>query len=326
MKAILFDTHGDESVLRWDDAPDPRPGPGQVVLAVRATSVNRADVLQRRGFYPPPPGASPILGLEAAGLVHAVGAGVEGWKIGDPAMALLAGGGYAEQVAVDARHLLPVPRAVGLPDAGAVPEVYVTAWLNLWRLGGLRAGERVLIHGGSGGVGTAAIQLARARGADVWTTAGGPERAARCVEVGAHRGLDYHREDFVAALREAGGAHLILDVIGAKYLARNLDALAPDGRLVIIGLQGGTKGELDLGKLLSKRLTVAGSTLRARSADDKAALLAAFREEVWPLLDRGDLRPLIDARLPLSEAAEAHRRLDSGQVFGKILLINADVM
>lgn len=314
MRAIV----GSET-LCWGEVPDPVAGPGEVVLAVRATSVNRADLLQRRGFYPPPPGASPLLGLEAAGVVASVGPDVTGWEAGDEAMALLAGGGYAERVAVDARHLLPIPAAVGLPDAGAVPEVYVTAWLNLWGLGGLQPGERVLIHGGSGGVGTAAIQLARERGAVVTTTAGGPARCARCVEIGAHRALDHRTDDFAAA----GPFDLILDVIGAKCLDRNLNSLAPDGRLVVIGLQGGTRAELDLGRLLTKRITVVGSTLRARSADDKAALLARFRQEVWPLLDAGAIRPVIADRLPLPEAGEAHRRLAAGDVFGKLLLVTA---
>lgn len=322
MKAILYDRHGDESVLRWGDAPEPEAGAGEVVLEVRATAVNRADLLQRLGYYPPPPGASEILGLEAAGRVHAVGEGVSGWRVGDEAMALLAGGGYAERVAVDARHLLPVPRAIGLPDAAAVPEVFITAWLNLCVLAGLKAGERVLVHGGSGGVGTAAIQIARWIGAEVWTTAGGPERVARCLELGAHHGIDHRADDFVARLREAGGAHVILDVMGAKYLDRNLRALAADGRLVVIGLQGGTRAELDLGRLLARRLTAIGSTLRGRSADDKAALVARFRDEVWPRLDDGTLRPVIDARLPLPEAAEAHRRMAAGRHFGKILLVN----
>lgn len=320
MRAILVERPGDASVLRWGEHPDPVAGPGQVVLRVRATAVNRADVLQRQGHYPPPPGASPLLGLEAAGEVAEVGPGVGRWAPGDPAMALLAGGGYAERVAVDARHLLPIPAAVGLPDAGAVPEVFLTAWLNLFELGGLQPGERVLVQGGSGGVGTAALQLARHHGAEVWTTAGGDERCARCLALGAHVALDHRREDFAARLKAAGGANLVLDILGARALRANLDALAPDGRLVIIGLQGGRKAELDLLPLLSRRLTVRGSTLRPRGDDDKARLVARFRAEVWPLLDAGTVRPVVHTRLPLAAAAEAHRLLESSGHFGKILL------
>jgi len=320
MYAIVFDAPGDETVLRWAEVPDPHCGARQVVLRVLATAVNRADLLQRRGLYPPPPGASPLLGLEAAGVVAEVGAEVDGWQVGDPAMALLTGGGYAERVAVDARHLLPVPAVVGLPDAAALPEVFLTASLNLIELAHLRSGERVLVHGGSGGVGTAAIQLARHLGAEVWTTAGGPERVARCLQLGAHHGIDHRAADFAGRLRAAGGADVVLDVMGAKYLDLNLRALAPDGRLVVIGLQGGRTAELDLLPLLSGRLTIVGSTLRPRSDDDKAGIVARFRDRVWPLLADGTLRPVVDRRLPLREAAEAHRLLAGGAVFGKIVL------
>lgn len=323
MRAIVHEPGDPPAPLRWEEVPEPVAGPGEVVLAVAATAVNRADLLQVRGLYPPPPGASPILGLEAAGTVVSAGPDVVAWTPGDRAMVLLAGGGYAERVAVDARHLLPIPSSLGPTEAGAVPEVFLTAWLNLFHLAGLQSGERVLIHGGSGGVGTAAIQLARHGGAEVWTTAGGPDRCARCLALGAHRALD-HRDstrDFAAELQAAGGAHVILDVMGAKLLDRNLRALAPGGRLVVIGLQGGRKAELDLGRLLTARLTVLGSTLRGRSADDKARLVAHFRDEVWPLLDRGLVRPVIDTVLPLAQAEEAHRLMAAGAHFGKIVLI-----
>jgi putative PIG3 family NAD(P)H quinone oxidoreductase len=320
MRAILCEGHGDESVMRWAETDAPTVAPGTVSIDVISTSVNRADLLQRMGFYPPPPGASPILGLELAGRVHEVGEGVTGWRPGDEVMALVAGGGYASRAVVDARHLLPVPSAVGLPDAGAVPEVFLTAYLNLFVLGGLERGSRVLIHGGSGGVGTAAIQLARHAGAEVWTTAGGPERTARCEALGAHKALDHRATDFAAVAKDAGGVDVVLDVMGAAYLERNLKALRPDGRLVVIGLQGGVKAELDLGRLLRSRLTVIGSTLRARSAESKAELVARFREHIWPLLDRAELAPVIDRRLPLAEAARAHQLMARGEQFGKLLL------
>lgn len=320
MRAIIYDSPGDASVLRWADTDDPRLGPGQLLLRVRATSVNRADLLQRAGHYPPPPGASPLLGLEAAGVVEAVGEGVSGWRAGQEAMALLAGGGYAERVVVDARHALPVPRAVGLPAAGAVMEVFVTAWLNLVELGRLAPGERVLIHGGASGVGTAAVQLARALGAEPWVTAGSPAKLEACARLGAAGGVDYRADDFVARMKALGGAHLVLDCVGAKYLARNLDALADDGRLVVIGLMGGVKAELSLATLLARRLTVIGSTLRALPAERKAAVIARFHERVWPLLDRGDLRVVVDRVLPITDAAEAHRVLERSEHVGKVVL------
>ncbi len=284
---------------------------------MRATAVNRADVLQRQGHYPPPPGASPLLGLEAAGEV-VVGAGP--WKPGDLAVALLAGGGYAERVAVPAEHLVAVPRAVGLPDAGGVLEVFLTAYLNLVELGGLRAGERVLIQGGSGGVGTVAIQLARHLGAEVWTTASAA-KLERCLALGATRALDYRAGDFAEQARAAGGVDLVLDVVGARALEANLHALRPDGRLIVIGLQGGRRAELDLLTLLGKRLTVRGSTLRGLPRERKGALIAAFRRDEWPLLDEGTLRVVVDRRLPLAEAAAAHRALEAGEVFGKVVLV-----
>jgi putative PIG3 family NAD(P)H quinone oxidoreductase len=301
------------------DLPDPACGAGQLLLDVRATAVNRADLLQRAGRYPPPPGAGDVLGLEAAGVVLEVGAGVTGWRPGDEAMALLPGGGYAERVVVDARHALPVPRAVGLPAAGGLMEVFVTAWLNLVELGRLAPGERVLIHGGASGVGTAAIQVARARGAEPWVTAGGPAKLEACARLGAARGIDHRQDDFVAALRDAGGAQLILDVVGGSYLGRNLDALAPDGRLVVIGLQGGARAELSLATLLARRLTVIGSTLRSLPADRKADLLARFAAWALPRFEDGTLRVVVDRTLPLADAALGHAALE-GEHVGKVVL------
>lgn len=320
MQAVVFEAPGGADVLRWSEVEAPACGVGQVALRVRATAVNRADTLQRQGYYPPPPGASPLLGLEAAGVVEEVGEGVTDWRPGDEAMALLAGGGYAERVVVDARHLLSVPPAIGLPDAGAVPEVFLTAYLNLVEEGGLRSGERVLIHGGSGGVGTAAIQIARHLGAEVWTTAGGADRCERCRALGAHVAIDHRADDFAARLRDAGGADLVLDIIGAAYLDAHLRVLRPRGRLVVIGLQGGRKGELDLARLLYRRLTLKGSVLRPRSDDEKAGIVARFADRLGPALADGTLRPVIGKRLLLSDAAAAHAALEGGDYFGKILL------
>jgi putative PIG3 family NAD(P)H quinone oxidoreductase len=319
MRAVVCEGSGGVEVLRWAERPDPQPGPGQLLVEVAASAVNRADVLQRQGHYPPPPGASDVLGLEAAGRVLACGTEVTRHTPGDQVMLLLAGGGQAERVVADARHALPIPAAVGLPDAGGVMEVYLTAYLNLVVLGRLEAGQRVLIQGGSGGVGQAAIQLAAQRGAEVWTTA----RAAkleRCREVGARVVLDYARDDVAEQARAAGGVHLILDCLGAGALAANLRALAPDGHLVVIGLQQGRRAELDLGRLLAKRLRVTGSTLRALSDDRKATLVERFAGEVWPLLDDGTLRLVVDRRLPLTEVARAHTTVERGEHVGKLIL------
>jgi putative PIG3 family NAD(P)H quinone oxidoreductase len=320
VRAIVCEGQGGPEVLAWREVPDPTPGPGQVLIAVAATAVNRADLLQRRGLYPPPPGVSELLGLEAAGTVLAPGPGAGGLRVGQRVMALLGGGGYAERVVAEAACVLPVPDAVGLPAAGGLMEVFLTAWMALRELGELRPGERVLIHGGAGGVGSAAIQLARALGARVWTTAGSPERLARCAELGAEGLIDHRREDFVARLREAGGADVILDLLGAAYLARNVEALAPDGRLVVVGLQGGVKGELPLLPLLQRRLRVTGFTLRGLPAARRAALVARFGAEGLPLFEAGRLRVVIDRVLPLTAAAEAHRALEGQGVQGKVIL------
>lgn len=312
---------GGPEVLAWDDVPDPRPGPGEVLLAVRATSVNRADLLQRRGLYPPPPGASPILGLEAAGTVVELGEGVTSPRLGAEVMALVSGGGYAERVVADARCCLPVPPRVGFPAAGGLVEAFLTAFLFLVELGQLRRGERVLIHGGAGGVGTAAIQLARVLGAEVWTTASSPERLARCAELGATGLVDHRRQDFAAALREAGGADIVLDPIGAAYLAKNVECLRDDGRLLCLGLQGGVKGELALLPVLSRRLRIQGATLRGLPRERQAALVARFAHEVLPRFEADELRVVVDRVLPLQEAAEAHRAMEStpGPI-GKLIL------
>lgn len=321
MRAITVTPDQD---LELTNLPDPQVGPGEVLVEVSAAGVNRADLLQRAGSYPVPPGASEVLGLEVSGTIAALGEGVAGWQVGDEVAALLAGGGYAELVAAPAGQLLPVPGSVSLLDAAALPEAVCTAWDNLVRAGGLVAGETVLVHGGSGGVGSAAIQLATAVGARVLTTAGGPQRAARCRELGADVAIDYRSEDVVEAVRNATdgrGVDVILDVLGAGGLPANVAMLATWGRLVIIGTQKGRRGELDLGQLLSKQATIRATLLRPRPLEQKAALVADVRERVWPMLDDGRLRPVIAERLPLAEADRAHVLLDSGKAFGKIILV-----
>lgn len=324
MKAIEIREPGDADVLVPTEVPDPAAGAGQVVIEVVAAGVNRADVMQRMGFYPPPPGASPLPGLEVSGRVVEVGAGVTGWSVGDEACALLDGGGYAERVAVPAGQLLPVPDGVALRDAAALPEVACTVWSNLVDVARLAPGETVLVHGGTSGIGTFAIQLAKARGCRVAVTAGTPEKLAFCRELGADVAVNYREDDFVEAVREATdgrGADVVLDSIGAKYLSRNVDVLATGGRLVVIGLLGGRKGELDLAALLGKRGSITATSLRARDADDKARIVAAVRDEVWPLLADGSVRPVVHSTHPLAEAAAAHREMESSTHVGKILLL-----
>lgn len=324
MRAITISRPGGPDVLTPAELPDPVPGAGEVLVAVAAAGVNRADVLQRLGHYPPPPGAPDTPGLEVSGTVTAVGPEVAGWRVGDRVAALVDGGGYAEAALVPAAQLLPVPDGLDLVDAAALPEAACTAWSNLVTVGGLHEGATALVHGGSGGVGSIATQLGAALGARVLTTAGGPDRVARCRELGADVAIDHRTEDFVAAAREATrgrGVDVILDVVGAAYLERNLAALAPDGRLVVIGLQRGRRTELDLGLLLSRRASVHGTTLRARPAAQKAAIVADVREHVWPLVAAGVVRPVVHARLPLAEAPRAHELLESGAVFGKVLLL-----
>src|SRR3954468_1994802 len=307
MRAIVVDVPGGPEALVEADVPDPVAGPGEVVLEVVAAGVNRADLLQRRGHYPPPEGAPEWPGLECSGRVIAVGEGVAGWSVGDEACALLSGGGYAEQVAVPAGQLLPVPHGVGLVEAAALPEVTCTVWSNVFMLAGLRPGETLLVHGGSSGIGTMAIQLGRAIGARVAVTAGSADKLERCRELGAEVLVNYRDADFVEAVRaatEGTGADVVLDNMGAAYLARNLDALATNGRLSVIGMQGGTRAELDIGLLMRKRGAVFSTSLRARPADEKAAIVASTREHVWPLIESGDVRPVVDRVLPMSDAAE----------------------
>lgn len=324
MKAIEIREPGDADVLVPTEVPDPAAGAGQVVIEVVAAGVNRADVMQRMGFYPPPPGASPLPGLEVSGRVVEVGAGVTGWSVGDEACALLDGGGYTERVAVPAGQLLPVPDGVALRDAAALPEVACTVWSNLVDVARLAPGETVLVHGGTSGIGTFAIQLAKARGCRVAVTAGTPEKLAFCRELGADVAVNYREDDFVEAVREATdgrGADVVLDSIGAKYLSRNVDVLATGGRLVVIGLLGGRKGELDLAALLGKRGSITATSLRARDPQDKARIVAAVRDEVWPLLADGSVRPVVHSTHPLAEAAAAHREMESSTHVGKILLL-----
>ncbi|MGW1990047.1 NAD(P)H-quinone oxidoreductase [Embleya sp. NPDC001921] len=323
MFAITIAEPGGPEVLTWTEVPDEKPEPGEVLLEVAASAVNRADLLQRQGFYQPPAGASAYPGLEASGRIVEVGAGVSGWAVGDRACALLAGGGYAERVRVPTGQLLPVPEGMDLITAAALPEVVCTVWSNVFMVAHLRKGETFLVHGGSSGIGTMAIQLAAAAGARVLTTAGSAVKLERCRELGAEVAINYRDEDFVTRVREAtdgAGVDVILDNMGAKYLDRNVDALAVNGRLVVIGLQGGARGELDLNKLLTKRAAVAATSLRARPMSEKSAIVAAVREHVWPLLDAGRVKPIVDRVLPVSEAADAHRVLEESGHIGKVLL------
>jgi len=324
MHAVVITEPGEPDVLRWLEVPDPVPGPGEVVVEVAASGVNRADLMQREGRYPPPAGAPPYPGLECSGRVRSVGDGVTGWRPGDEVCALLAGGGYAEQVVVPAGQLLPVPAGVDLTEAAAFPETACTVYANVFQLAGLTSGETLLVHGGSSGIGTMAIQLGHAFGARVACTAGSPEKLARCRELGADVAINYRDEDFVAALLDAtggAGADVILDILGASYLARNLAALATGGRLVIIGRQGGSRAEIDLGVLQGKRASVHATTLRARPANEKAAVVAAVHDHVWPLIDAGKVAAVIDRKLPMSQAAQAHRALAASEHIGKIVLM-----
>jgi len=323
MKAVEIGEPGGPEVLRLVARPLPAVGPGEVLIEVAAAGVNRSDVMQRQGHYPPPPGASDIPGLEVAGTVVAVGEGAAGWGVGDHVCALVTGGGYAEYCAAPAPQCLPVPAGLDLVSAAALPEAAFTVWSNLFDRGRLAEGETVLVHGGSSGIGTAAIQLGRAFGARVLATAGSPEKCAACERLGAERAIHYPSEDFVAALKEhtAGrGVDLILDMVGAAYLQRNLDCLAVEGRLLVIGLQRGARGEVDLLPILRRRLTITGSTLRPRSVEEKAAIARSLLERVWPLVSAGRVRPVVHARFPLAEAAAAHRLMESGQHIGKIVL------
>lgn len=330
MRAVTIDEPGGPEVLGWSEVPDPVCGPGEVIIDVAAAAVNRADLLQRQGFYPPPQGASEILGLECSGVISEVGEGVAGWSAGDEVCALLSGGGYAERVAVAAGQLLPRPAGVELATAAALPEVVCTVWSNVFMLAGLRRDESFLVHGGSSGIGTMAIQLAARAGARVFTTAGSQTKLDVCRELGAEVTVNYRDEDFVERVREATegrGVDVVLDIMGARYLSRNVDALAVGGRLVVIGMQGGSKAELNLGALLAKRAAVHATALRSRPATGrggKAEIVAAVRHDVWPDVERGTVRPVVDRRLPMSRAAEAHQVVEASEHVGKVLLLPED--
>jgi len=323
MRAVVFDAPGDEDVLRVAEVPPPALGAGELRIRVAATALNRADLLQRQGRYPPPPGASEILGLECAGEVVEVGAGVRGWRAGDRAMALLSGGGYAEEAVVSAGCAMPIPEAMPFEEAAAFPEAFLTVFLSLFRLGGLRSGGSALVHGGGSGVGTAAITLVKAAGGTLAVTAGSRQKCVRCLGLGANLAVDYRSEDFVAAAREltsGRGVDVVLDSVGGPYLERNLAALATGGRLIVIAVMGGSAAELNLREVLSRRLSIVGSTLRSRPVDEKSGLVAAFLDRFGELLAAYRLRPVIDRVLPLAQAGEAHRVMAASAHFGKIVL------
>ncbi len=323
MKAITIPAPGNPDALVPADVDAPTAKPGEVVVDVVAAGVNRADVMQRMGHYDPPEGTSPLPGLEVSGRVSALGADVEGWQVGDEVCALLTGGGYAEQVAVPVGQLFPVPRGIDLIQAAALPEVTSTVWSNVFMTAGLQPGQVLLIHGGSSGIGTMAIQLAREVAARVAVTAGSGEKLEVCRQLGAEILVNYRDEDFVERVRaatEGHGADVILDNIGAKYLERNVELLAPNGRLVIIGLQGGRSAEINLGAMLAKRCALIATTLRGRPADEKATIVAAVREHVWPLIEAGRVKPVVHSTHPLARAADAHREMEASTHIGKILL------
>jgi putative PIG3 family NAD(P)H quinone oxidoreductase len=322
MRAVLAREPGGPEVLEVREVADPEPSPGEVVVDIAASAVNRADIMQRMGHYPPPPGASDILGLEASGTVSAIGEGVKRWQVGDRVAALLSSGGYADKVAVPAGQLLPVPDDLDLRDAAALPEVIATVWSNVFTIAGLQPGELLLAHGGAGGIGTMAIQLAKALGARVAVTVGSDEKAQQVRELGADLVVNYKEQDFVEELRayDSHGADVILDNMGASYLAKNVEALAIEGRLIVIGMQGGTKGELDLQKLMRKRAAVVATTLRARPADEKAAIIGSVEENAWPLVADGTIRPIVHAAFPLEQVAQAHALVEGSGHVGKVVI------
>ncbi len=326
MKAVVFDSPGDENVLRLAEVQPPDLGDGDVRIAIAGTAVNRADLLQRRGLYPPPPGASEIIGLECAGTIVEVGTGIDDLAVGDRVMALLTGGGYATETVAPSICVMRTPEHLNDLEAAAVPEVFITAFLNLFLIGGLESNSTALVHGGSGGVGTAAIQLAKSAGARVFVTAGSEERCRACLELGADAAFNYREQDFLACALDATaglGVDVVLDCIGGKYLDRHLDVLALYGRLLVIGLQGGAQTEIDLSLLMRKRLTITGSTLRARPVEEKGRIIEAFIRRFGPDLVTGAIRPIVDRVLPIEEVAEAHRLLAAGKIFGKLVLETA---
>jgi putative PIG3 family NAD(P)H quinone oxidoreductase len=321
--AITITAYGGPDALVWSEVPDPEPADGEVLIDVAASAVNRADLLQRQGHYPPPPGISEVPGLECSGTIAGLGAGVTGWAIGDEVCALLAGGGYAERVVVPAGQVLPAPKGIDLVTAAGLPEVTSTVWANVFMLARLQRGDALLVHGGAGGIGTTAIQLGHRAGATVLCTAGSEKKLDLCRTLGADVAISYSDEDFVSVVREVTsgrGVDVILDNMGASYLPRNVDALAVGGRLVTIGMQGGTKGELDIGKLLIKRAAVHATSLRARPVAEKSAIVSEVRAHVWPAVEVGDFELIVDQVLPMSDASEAHRRIEAGEHVGKVLL------
>lgn len=320
MRAVVASGTGGPEVLSVAEVPDVAPAAGEVLVRVAAAGLNRADLLQRQGFYPPPPGASEVIGMEVSGTVAALGDGVASYAVGDEVCALLSGGGYAELVAVPAGQVMPVPTGVDLVTAAALPEVAATVWSNVFMVAGLKPQERLLVHGGAGGIGTFAIQLAHQLGAFVMTTGGTAEKLAFCASLGADLTISYRDDDFVAVVQEAGCADVILDNMGAKYLTRNVDALATEGRLVIIGMQGGTKAELDISALLRKRGAIVATTLRARPTEEKSAICASVVEHVWPLVGEGLVKPIVHGTMPLEQVAGAHALMESGAHTGKLLL------
>jgi putative PIG3 family NAD(P)H quinone oxidoreductase len=325
---MTLPTYGGPDALTWTEVPDPVPGAGEVLVEVAATAVNRADLLQRQGHYPPPPGAPPYPGLECSGRIVGIGDGVAGWTTGAEVCALLAGGGYAELVAVPAGQLLPIPAGMSVVEAASLPEVACTVWANVMMTARLQPGQVFLVHGGAGGIGTMAIQVANRYGARVFCTAGTEPKRQRCRELGADVAIDYRQEDFVARVKEETGGHgadVILDNMAGKYLARNVDALATGGRLVVIGLQGGLTGELNLGLLMAKRASVASASLRARPVAEKAEIVAAVGASLWPAIEAGEIHPVVDRVLPIEKAAEAHRLVEAGEQIGKVVLaVRAD--
>jgi putative PIG3 family NAD(P)H quinone oxidoreductase len=324
MIAIEISAPGPPDVLRAVERPDPVAGDGEVLIRVAAAGVNRPDVMQRRGAYPPPPGASDIPGLEVAGTIEACGSGVTEWQVGDRVCALVAGGGYATVCVAPAVQCLPVPASLDVVQAAALPETFFTVWTNVFDRGALRAGEAALVHGGTSGIGTAAIQLAAARGARVFATAGSERKCRACEELGAERAINYRTTDFVGAIRDltsGRGVDLILDIVGGSYVPRNLAALAMDGRLVQIGfMEGEPTASVDFRRVLGRRLTITGSTLRPRTVDEKGAIAAALRREVWPLVEHGAIKPVVYRAFPLREAAQAHRLMETNEHIGKIVL------
>ncbi|MDD9920951.1 MAG: NAD(P)H-quinone oxidoreductase [Boseongicola sp.] len=319
MRAVEISESGGPEVLKLCERPVPKPGPGEVLLRVSHAGVNRPDALQRAGNYAPPPDASDLPGLEAAGHIAAMGPGVQDWKEGDAVTALLPGGGYAEYVVTPADHCLPVPQSMPLAHAACLPETFFTVWSNVFMASGLKAGQTFLVHGGTSGIGTTAIQLAHRFGARVFATAGSPEKVEVCERLGAERGINYREEDFVSILKDAGRADVILDMVGGSYIQRNIKALKTDGRLQMIAFLGGPKAEINFAEIMVRRLTVSGSTLRPQSVAAKAEIARQLAEHVWPLLDAGRVAPVMDSSFKLEEAADAHRALEADHI-GKIVL------